>query len=82
MEFFLNFYQPLGNLLHTSLGMMQLQLEEGGFRAAGKCGWSEPQAPVMIVRHSDGLAPHNRDVCLMHAVNAEMQLHCHYVYLA
>lgn len=62
MVFFLNFDQPLGNLLHTSLGMMQLQLEEGGFRAAGKHGWLEPQESVMIVRHSDGLAPHDRDV--------------------
>lgn len=35
MYFFLSFDQPLRNLLHTSLGMMQLQLE-GGFRAAGK----------------------------------------------
>lgn len=56
---------------------MQLQLEEGGFRAAGKCGCLEPQEPVMSVRHSDGLAPHNRDVTLVHAVNTEMQLHSH-----
>lgn len=39
MDFFLNFDQPLGNLLHTSLGMMQLQLEEGGFRATGEVWW-------------------------------------------
>lgn len=77
MEFFINFDQPLGNLLHTSLGMMQLQLEESGFRAAWKCGWLEPQEPVLIVRHSDGRAPHHRDVSLVCAVNTEM--HCRYV---
>lgn len=82
MYFFRNFDQPLGNLLCTSLGMMQLQLEESVFRAAGKCGWSEPQEPVMSVRHSDGSAPHKRDVSLVHAVNTEMQLHCRYVCLA
>lgn len=57
-------------------------LKEGGFRAAGQCGWVELQQPIMIVKHicSDGLAPPDTGVYLICVVITETQLHCLYVY--